>query len=122
MEPPPRADRRPPFRAAAQIGSDDATIDVDDLETLEPLAEAGGDDGEFSLSWLEEDRLAMTDSSGANGAPRPSGEKDGSRPRSCTAPAKKDAAAAKGNGCTPQGKAKPAADSDSLGDLDDLCN
>jgi predicted component of type VI protein secretion system len=127
----PAAPSAAPAKAAAQIDSDVETIDVDDLESLEPLAEPAGDDGEFSLSWLEEDSSApLTDSIGGNGAPAADAVKKTvatkeTAPGKSPAP-KKDAAAAKGKADAkspaPQGKAAPAADSDSLGDLDDLCN
>ncbi|HEX4143886.1 MAG TPA: FHA domain-containing protein [Pirellulales bacterium] len=117
-----------PAKAAAQIDSDVATVDVDDLDPLEPLAEAAGGDSDFSLSWLEEDSSSpLTDSIGANGTPaaetaamkKTVATKETAAQKS---PATKKDAAAKGKpAAAPQGKAAPAADSDSLGDLDDLC-
>lgn len=118
-----------PARAAAHIDSDDPTIDVDDLETLEPLADSDSDEGEFSLSWLEEEDSGapLTDSIGAEGAPAAdaAGALKKTMTAKETAPAK-NAAAAKGKSAAapdaksraPQGKAKPASDSDNL---DDLC-
>ena len=97
-----------PVRAAAQIGSDDATVDVDDLESLEPLAAAGGDDDEFSLSWLE------NSSSSPPAAATEAAAAKKTVPAESPAPAKKAAAKASAS----QGKVKPAANSDSL---DDLC-
>jgi pSer/pThr/pTyr-binding forkhead associated (FHA) protein len=118
-----------PARAAAQIDSGDATIDVEDLETLEPLAEASGDDGEFSLSWLEEDDspAPLSDSIGPDGAPAAdTAAVKKTVSVKATAPAKKsapqkNAAAAKGkSAAAPNAKSAPTADSDSLDDLDDL--
>ncbi len=98
-----------PARAAAQVGNDDPTIDVDELESLEPLSGASGDDAEFSLSWLEEESSSPVQDSGeVNGAAAEAAAKK-------TVPAKAQPAA---KASAPQGKAKSAADSDSL---DDLC-
>jgi hypothetical protein len=125
----PAAGSATPAKAAPQIDSDVATIDVDDLEPLEPLAEAASDEGDFSLSWLEEEDSAspLTDSIGANGA---SAADTAAVKKTIaakeTAPGKKPApkkdAAPDAKARAPQGKATPPADSDSLGDLDDLCN
>ncbi|HEY1785763.1 MAG TPA: FHA domain-containing protein [Pirellulales bacterium] len=123
----PAAGSAAPAKAAPQIDSDIATIDVDDLE---PLPEAGTDGDDFSLSWLEEGDSAapLTDSIGANGlspADTAAVKKTVATKETAAdkkAAPKKDAAAAKGKSAAPQGKAAPAADSDSLGDLDDLCN
>ena len=40
-------------KPAAAPGSDESTVSVDELETLEPMGE-GADDAEFDLAWLEE--------------------------------------------------------------------
>ena len=103
----------PRLEPRRQIDSDDATIDVDELETLEPLAEAPGGDGEFSLSWLEEGDSAapLTDSIGANGTPAAESAAAVKKTVAAkeTAPAKSPAAeknaAAKGKSAAPQGKA-----------------
>jgi predicted component of type VI protein secretion system len=118
----PAAGTAPAAHPAAQIDSDIATIDVDDLEPLTPLAESTGGDDDFSLSWLEEEESGapLTDSIGANGAPADAVKKTVAA-KATTAdknPApKKDAAAAKGKPAAAKAK---AADSDSLDDLDDL--
>ena len=122
-----------PAKAKVQIDSDIATVDVDDLEPLESLAEATGGEGDFSLSWLEEEDTAspLTDSIGAGGAstaePAAAVKKTLSAketvPDKSPAPKKGTAAAQAApaaKSAAPQGKAAPAADSDSLGDLDDL--
>jgi predicted component of type VI protein secretion system len=98
------------------IGSDDPTIDVDELDTLEPLAEAGGSEEEFSLSWLEEGDGAspLQDSIGAD---EPAAVKKTIATKA-SAPAKNAKQAAKAKSAA-ETKAKSSDDSDNL---DDLCS
>ncbi|HTU24260.1 MAG TPA: FHA domain-containing protein [Pirellulales bacterium] len=110
-----------PQKSSGQLDSSDATVDVEGLETLEPLAEApGGSDGEFNLAWLEEETSQpLADSIGANGAePAAAAKKTvAGKDAAKASTQQKGAGATKGKAAAPEAKSASAASSDSLDDL-----
>jgi predicted component of type VI protein secretion system len=107
-------------KPAATPDSDESTVSVDELETLEPMGE-GADDADFNLAWLEEGSAG--DSPEAGGAPagqaasakQTVSSKDAAK-KGAPAKAAAPAAGAKAG----QDKQAPASQSDSLDDLSDL--
>jgi predicted component of type VI protein secretion system len=113
----------PAKRAAATSDSDDPTIEVDQLETLEPIGE-GADDAEFNLAWLEQESgsPAIADSGELNGVPASMTDTVSSKePTKKTVAAKAATPSPAAKSKAAPAKAKPVDDSDDLADLDDLC-